>query len=1034
MEIAQKPLLGLILNPFGSTARSLTLDSDAITAKGAKRISIAFSEIAAAPSLKTGLLSTAVTLALDADRSITLRGANKGEAAAFAEATEAAWRRFNLAQLDNEADRIAHLLAQIAALDTPRTYPSACKIHPLAIEAQEIHTRLLRKLRPDAIGADQIARLAPINSFVADPSAARIKAIGIFVEEELVRWKDFLDTVESKPLTPEQRLSIVVDEDATLVLARAGFGKTSVITAKAAYLLKAGIRTADEILLLAFAKDAATEMSERIEARCGAPVQARTFHALAYDIIGEVEGSKPALAAHATDDTAFIALIRDILKDLVTAASDIARAIIAWFAHFLVEPKGEQDFQSKHDWYTHVEKLDLRTLQGEQVKSYEELQIANWLYENGIEYEYEPVYEHPLPASGKRDYTPDFRLTESGIYIEHFGVGKQRGKDGAEMLVTAPFVNRDEYLAGMEWKRGVHAEHGTILIETYTYERQAGRLLEALAEKLAPHVTLNPRPLATIYDRVIELGQADGFSRMLGTFLRQFKSGGYQVETCAQKAGKLKMGARGRAFLAVFDPVYREYQKRLEGRIDFEDMILRAARYAEEGRYQNPFRHILVDEFQDISQGRARLIKALKDQHPDARLFAVGDDWQSIYRFAGSDIHIMRNFGAEFGGRFLDETAVHRTVDLGRTFRSVDKIALAARQFVLRNPAQITKRVVPAGEADGPAIRVVWTRRDDGEEKLAQVLAAITALPTPAGRKTSVLLLGRYRHVDPGIRDLQRRFPTLTLSYKTIHASKGLEADHVILLRADTGRTGFPSEITDDPLLSLVSPEAEPFENAEERRVMYVAMTRARKTLTILASESRPSAFVRELQADPAYGLASDSTADATAQVGTCGECGGRLIPVQSQAGKVWYRCEHVQLCGNMLPGCSSCGTGLPLRQAGSEDLTCPSCAASFPGCPTCRAAGWCRARVNTEISSVASDIRHAAESRNPRDHTIAENSPDRRRGCESDQRQHHHINEYTLPGAIVESRPSYSAVKSWKIDAALGCLRFRAMVINLEP
>ena len=125
---------------------------------------------------------------------------------------------------------------------------------------------------------------------------------------------------------------------------------------------------------------------------------------------------------------------------------------------------------------------------------------------------------------------------------------------------TAPFVNRDEYLAGKDWKRGVHAEHGTILVETYSYERQAGRLLDALAEKLAPHVTLNPRPPATIYDRVIELGQADGFSRMLGTFLRQFKSGGYQFDICAQKAEKLKMGARGRALLAVFDPVYREYQ------------------------------------------------------------------------------------------------------------------------------------------------------------------------------------------------------------------------------------------------------------------------------------------------------------------------------------------------------------------------------------------------------------------------------------------------------------------------------------------
>ena len=459
------------------------------------------------------------------------------------------------------------------------------------------------------------------------------------------RRKEFFDRIESKPLTLEQRLSVVVDEDATLVLAGAGSGKTSVITAKAAYLVKAGIRQPEEILLLAFAKNAAEEMSERVEARSGVPIVARTFHAIAYDIIGIVEGSKPALADHATDDMAFTNLIKQILKDLVHQLSEVSTAIIQFFAHFLVEPKTEWDFQTKHDFYTHMETQDLRTLQGERVKSYEELQIANWLYENGVEYEYEPVYEHKIAETGRRDYQPDFRLVESGIYIEHFGVRREKARDGSERLVTAPFVDSDEYLAGMDWKRKVHAEHDTTLIETYSYERQKGRLLTRLAEKLAPHVTLKPRPVDTIYDRIVELKQVDDFSKMLGTFLRKFKSGGYSLQDCETKSEQMKPGKRARAFLDVFAPVFEEYQKRLGGRIDFEDMILRAAHYAETGRYKSPFRHILVDEFQDISQSRARLVKALKAQHTDVRVFAVGDDWQSIFRFAGSDIHLMRHFG-----------------------------------------------------------------------------------------------------------------------------------------------------------------------------------------------------------------------------------------------------------------------------------------------------------------------------------------------------------------------------------------------------
>jgi DNA helicase-4 len=476
-----------------------------------------------------------------------------------------------------------------------------------------------------------------------------------------------------------------------------------------------------------------------------------------------------------------------------------------------------------------------------------------------------------------------------------------------------------------------------ILIETYSYEREEGRLLTGLAEKLAPHVTLAPRPVDTIYDRIVELKQVDDFSKLLGTFLRKFKSGGYSLQDCETKSDRMKLGKRARAFLDVFAPVFEEYQKRLAGRIDFEDMILRAARYAETGRYVSPFRHILVDEFQDISQSRARLVKALKAQHPDVRVFAVGDDWQSIFRFAGSDIYLMRQFGREFGGSFDGEAGVHRTVDLGRTFRSVDQIAFAARTFVLRNPAQIDKKIVPAGTATEPAIKVFAVSKGEDQGKLNEVLAGLSADAALDAKPTTVLLLGRYRFNEPDIQGMRRRFPRLKINFKTIHASKGLEADHVVLLNADSGRMGFPSEIVDDPLLSLVSPEEEAFQNAEERRVMYVAMTRARHTLTILASNARPSSFVTELRTDPAYGISTASGAEPEAHV--CGECGGRLLGVTGQDGRIWYRCEHVQYCGNLLPACPSCGTALPRHTDGTSEVRC-ECGASYPTCPDC-GDGW---------------------------------------------------------------------------------------------
>lgn len=938
IRLQQRPLFGFLADPFGKSARAMELDGDhiRITRRG-QVVSMSLQSLASAPSLRKGMLGTALTISSAEHDDVTLKGTGHQDAHDFSERIKDAWARFNLGALEKEAARLDRILAGVRALAALPRYPAACQIAPLLDDARALDASLLSKLNAEAIGPEASARIAPIRKFVGDPRRARDNGITTFVTAELDRWKDFFDTIESKPLTPEQRLSVVVDEDATLVLAGAGSGKTSVITAKAAYLVKAGIRQPEEILLLAFAKNAAAEMSERVEARSGVPIVARTFHAIAYDIIGIVEGSKPALADHATDDTAFSNLIKQILKDLVYRLSEVSKAIIQFFAHFLVEPKTEWDFKTKHDFYTHMEAQDLRTLQGEKVKSYEELQIANWLYENGVEYEYEPLYEHKVSEVGRRDYQPDFRLTESGIYIEHFGVRREKARDGSERLVTATFVDRDEYLAGMDWKRKVHAEHQTTLIETYSYERQEGRLLTGLAEKLAPHVTLNPRPVDTIYDRIVELKQVDDFSKLLGTFLRKFKSGGYSLQDCETKSDRMKLGKRARAFLDVFAPVFEEYQKRLEGRIDFEDMILRAAHYAETGRYVSPFRHILVDEFQDISQSRARLVKALKAQHPDVRVFAVGDDWQSIFRFAGSDIHLMRHFGREFGGTFDGETGVHRTVDLGRTFRSVDQIAFTARTFVLQNPAQIQKQIVPAGIATEPAIRIVTVPRGEDVAKLSEVLTGMSAAVAPGRKPATVLLLGRYRFVEPDMRDLRRRFPRLKISFKTIHASKGLEADHVVLLNADSGRMGFPSEIVDDPLLSLVSPEEEAFQNAEERRVMYVAMTRARHTLTILASNARPSFFVTELRKDPAYGISTAPGAEPEAHV--CGECDGRLLGVTGKDGRIWYRCEHVQHCGNLLPACPSCGTALPRREDGATEVRC-GCGANYPTCPECRD-GW---------------------------------------------------------------------------------------------
>lgn len=940
MKISRHPLVGLLLVPFGHRTSSLELVSSGLATDQNSESVTPFEEIDGPAEVRTGRLFTWLIVPTREKGPLVLVGASRSDARAFSDEFNTAWRSAIRAHIDGQAETVSFLGQAIERLSAPRRYPSACLVQPFVDQAKALFKAIPATLPEAALPAERFRTITAIAEFHRNPSQARSSAIERFVEAELREMGSFFDKIESNPLTPEQRLAVVTDEDATLVLAGAGSGKTSVIVAKAAYLIERGIRKPDEILLMAFGKDAAAEMAERIEERCGAPVAARTFHALAYGIIAQVEGSAPALAPHASDEGAYIALLRDILMELAGKAGETAGLLLQWFAEFFWPYRSAWDFKTKHEYYAYIEQHELRTLQGEQVKSFEELEIANWLYLNGIAYEYEPDYEHSLPKTGRRNYTPDFRLTDSGVYIEHFGVRKGRGPDGTERLTTAPYVDREDYLAGMEWKRGVHAEHGTVLVETFSYERMEGRLTQALAEKLAPYVELSPLPADRVFDRLGEMGQIDSFTQTLGTFLKHYKGAGHTIEDCSERNDRLKLGARGSAFLKIFDPIFAEYKSRLGQRIDFEDMIVRATEHIESGRYRSPFRHLLVDEFQDISKGRADLLRALKAQHDDARIFAVGDDWQSIYRFTGSDLHLMRDFGKEFGGHFAGDDGVHRTVDLGRTFRSVDRIALPARSFVLKNPAQITKQVIPAGTSDVPAILVAWSGKGEGGDALDRALKAIAEQGPGGNRKpASVLLVGRYRHTRPtNLAALNKAHPDLSITFKTIHAAKGLEADHVIVLRADAGRLGLPSEIVDDPILNLVLPAPELYQHAEERRVFYVAMTRARKSVTILASRHRPSPFVTELLENPEYGVIEMGEASAPAH--RCARCGGRMIALPSVRSGLRFSCEHRRLCGASLPACPACEKDLPVRDPHEPDTSRCSCGASFPACPEC-ADGW---------------------------------------------------------------------------------------------
>ncbi len=941
MERNSQPLkrnffVGAILRLASLNYYGIEYTSEGINAFGSIKKHIPYSDLAELVKTVRILGFTAINLRLKSGSSIKVAGFKTEKAKNFIAAANEAFGQYILQKIKESEIEIQTISDALAQLDQPQQYPSACLLNPLLIQTNKILEQLPTDIPEGILTSEQEHILNSVIGFQENPQQKRDDAIKRFVEFELSEMQAFFDTIETNPLTPEQRLAVVTDEDATLVLAGAGSGKTSVIVAKATYLVERAIRQPQEILLMAFGKDAAAEMATRIKERSGAAVDALTFHALGNKIIREVEGQGPVLASYATDEAKFRALLRDILMNDVAKRPGIGGALLEWFSELYWPYKSEWDFGNQDEYYQWVEAHELRTLNGDRVKSYEEWEISNWLYRNGIEFEYEPPYEHDLPADARGAYKPDFKLTESGVYIEHFGVRKSRGPDGSIRLTTAPHINQERYLEDMEWKRKVHRDNGTILIETFSYERVEGRLLPSLREKLAPFVELKPLPQSQIFDALSEMGLVDGFTQTLITFLRHFKSSRSSIEQCHSRAEGSGDIARCRAFLMIFELLLEAYQKHLGDQIDFEDMINLATDHVESGRYQSPYRHLLVDEFQDISEGRARLLRALKAQHSDTRIFAVGDDWQSIFRFAGSDIHLMRDFGKEFGGRFGSESDVHSTVDLGRTFRSVDKIALPARRFVLQNPSQINKGVVTATTTDAPSIMVAYF--DRGQDDVAIRLALIQ-LSNAAADGTSVLLLGRYNYLKPNnLKALALEFPKLSLRFMTAHGSKGLEADHVIILRATSDKMGFPSEIVDDPLLNLVLPRPEMFDHAEERRLFYVALTRARKSVTILADREKPSVFVRELVSHPEYEtIEINETGIAERR---CDSCGGRMLQQVGKEGRLYYACEHRSLCGEILWPCNACGKDLPVKSNTDPRIFICKCGAEYQACPEC-SEGW---------------------------------------------------------------------------------------------
>lgn len=777
---------------------------------------------------------------------------------------------------------------------------------------------------------------AAISRFVTDSVALTGSANAEFVPAEIARYRSLFDEVESNPLTKAQQLACVRNEDHNLVLAGAGTGKTSTMIGRAGYLLASGLAKSDEVLMLAFAKKAAEELEERIDSRLqkwhrGHPPKVKTFHALGLEIIGAVEGKKPRLTPMAEDNAKFAKFVDEALSLCLEQASYRA-LFIKYFQTELFPYRSPFDFDSMEQYREYVRVNELRTLNGDIVKSFEEVLISNFLSANGVRFEYERSYEIDTATPDFSRYRPDFYLVDYGIYIEHFALNHAG-------MPPAHF-NQQRYLDGITWKRKLHEKNKTTLIETFSYLRWDGCLEEHLKGLLEDAgVVFEPKASEDLLNELRQGTLFSDFSKLLADFIALFKNAAADLEGIKARASASVDKSRLLLLLELIMPIVNIYDGHLKrkGEIDFADMIWRALKYVALDKYRSPYSHILVDEFQDISGPRAKLLKALLDQNKEHVFYAVGDDWQSIYKFAGSDIGYTRSFGDKFG-----PTA---TTALDLTFRFNQEISDLASRFVLKNPTQLEKNIRSDRLCGYPAISLL--RVLESAKGLSLALDAIQAIARSDQIKNpTVLILGRYNFVfeewaktNAG-KELKKEYAGLTLTFSTVHSAKGKEADYVVVLDLVKGKHGFPSEKPTDPLLEFLLPPAEAFPHAEERRLFYVAVTRARHRVYLVFNPLIASAFIHELL-EPENGystcdneIASRYIAQAIPSI-QCPQCAtGKLVPKTSSYGP-FVGCNHFPFCKYKEKPCPQCGA---LMRRTEKLRTCSeaSCQAEVPICRRC--------------------------------------------------------------------------------------------------
>ena len=332
------------------------------------------------------------------------------------------------------------------------------------------------------------------------------------------------------------------------------------------------------------------------------------------------------------------------------------------------------------------------------------------------------------------------------------------------------------------------------------------------------------------YNEIINSKKLDILKNNLISFIKMVKCNNISISKIRKIRNRCTSNI-DKIFLYFALSIFSIYETELfsEYNIDFDDMIIYAADFVKRKGFKRKYKYIIIDEYQDISEIRFNLINEILKKI-NSKIMCVGDDYQAIYGFSGSNVSLFLNFFKYFPSA--------KRIDIKKTYRNSYELIKTSIKFIKKNPYQLRKNIEATFFYKNPIVLVYY----DDYLKTYNNLFNYLYLED----EKNILVLARYNKDLDEVKKIEHK--GLNTRYLTVHMSKGLEEECVVLTKFSNDYLGFPSKIEDNRLLTMLKNNTEDILYAEERRLFYVALTRCKKRIYILVPRNNPSIFLQEIK------------------------------------------------------------------------------------------------------------------------------------------------------------------------------------------